>query len=113
MVALGTDGRIISQGSVADALAHNKALATELKHEEEAVELEEHEEDAEAPVDKKGKLVVAEEIELGHVSRDACTCQNSGPDSLSLHTTSYTIPGGVRGKVSNPILGAIHRRKCR
>lgn len=88
MVALGTDGRIVSQGNVADALARNKALAKELKHEEEAIELDEHEEDEDAPGDKKGKLVVAEEVELGHVSRDACTWQNSSLDNLNLYTTS-------------------------
>lgn len=77
------DGHIVSQGSVRDALAKDKALAEELKHEEEAMELDEHEEaeasgsdDPAAPGEptkaKEGKLVVAEEIEVGHVSWKAC-----------------------------------------
>ena len=39
VVAMGSDGRIVSQGTVADALEHDKTLAKGLKHEEEAVEL--------------------------------------------------------------------------
>ena len=79
MVALGNDGRITSQGSVADALAHNKALVEELKRDRKAVELDEKEGGDDAELDevsgaKTSKLVVAEEIELGHVSRDASTC---------------------------------------
>ena len=73
VVSLGTDGRIATQGSVSDALKKNKALAEEVKHEEEAVELDETEDRVEGPAEeKKGKLVLAEEIEEGHVSREAC-----------------------------------------
>ena len=73
VVSLGTDGRIATQGSVKDAIKKNKALAKELKHEDEAVELDEAEERLEGPgEDKKGKLVLAEEIEEGHVTREAC-----------------------------------------
>ena len=76
------DGHIISQGSVSDALKKDLKLAEEFKHEEEALELEENEEaeaadssDPSVPAKAKGadgKLVVAEEIAVGHVSWEAC-----------------------------------------
>ena len=74
VVSLNTDGHIISQGSVSDALAKDSKLQEEIQHEEEAVELDETEDSAvDKPVeDKKGKLVVAEEIAHGHVSWSAC-----------------------------------------
>ncbi|KIP03407.1 hypothetical protein PHLGIDRAFT_242940 [Phlebiopsis gigantea 11061_1 CR5-6] len=70
------DGHIVSQGSVSDALKQDDKLAEEYKHEEEALELEENEDieatgsaEPEAPAPaKEGKLVVAEEIAIGHVS---------------------------------------------
>lgn len=76
------DGHIVSQGSISDALKRDHRLAEEFKHEEEALELEENEE-SEAAVSADtsalikvngadGKLVVAEEIAVGHVSWEAC-----------------------------------------
>ncbi|KAH9907116.1 ABC transporter type 1, transmembrane domain-containing protein [Fomitopsis serialis] len=74
VVALGTDGRVSSQGSIANALAHDKKLAAELAKEE--LELEK----AEATVDEQtpekapkedGKLVVEEEVEVGHAGWQA------------------------------------------
>ena len=76
VVALGTDGRVSSQGSIANALAHDKKLAAELAKEE--LELEK----AEATVDEQtpekapkedGKLVVEEEVEVGHAGWQAST----------------------------------------
>ena len=77
VVSLGTDGRIASQGSVSDAIAKNKELAEEVKHEEKAIELDEEEspeesEETAEEANASGKLVLAEEIEEGHVSKDAC-----------------------------------------
>ena len=75
VVSLGTDGRIGTQGTVSDALAKNSELAEEIKHEEEAVELDENEDEEEASTETaKGKLVLAEEVEVGHVSPEACEC---------------------------------------
>lgn len=74
------DGHIISQGTVSDALNKDQKLAEEFKHDEEALELEETEEPevsdnadtAAAPTKgADGKLVVAEEIAVGHVSLKA------------------------------------------
>lgn len=76
VVSLTNDGYIASQGSVTDAVAKDATLAEQIKHEEEAVELDEIEEtQTTKPADdlaKKGKLVVAEEIAVGHVSWRAC-----------------------------------------
>lgn len=69
VVSLNTDGYIVSQGSVTDALAKDLSLAEEMKHEEEAVELEENEDTATKPAEEqKGALVVTEEIAIGRVS---------------------------------------------
>lgn len=74
VVSLNTDGHIVSQGSVKEALAKDVTLAEEVKHEEEAIELEEAEEDkADEPTNtKKGRLIVAEEIAIGRISWPAC-----------------------------------------
>jgi hypothetical protein len=76
VVSLNTDGHIISQGSISDALAKDSKLVEEIKHEEEAVELVEAEEATadKAIKEKKGKLVIAEEVARGHVSWHACKC---------------------------------------
>ena len=75
VVSLGTDGRILSQGTMSKALATNKALTKEL--EAGKLELHKAEEmvDGEAPEvreGKSGKLIVAEEVAEGHVSWSAC-----------------------------------------
>lgn len=74
VVSLGTDGQIASQGSVSDALAKSTELAEVVQHEEAAVELDEHEEEngTESAEETTGKLVLAEEVEEGHVSKAAC-----------------------------------------
>ncbi|KAJ3523042.1 hypothetical protein NMY22_g11626 [Coprinellus aureogranulatus] len=69
IVSMGSDGRVLSQGSVSDTLKLDRKLAKELKTEEEKLkkaddEVEAHEE-AGKPAD--GKLILAEEQEEGHV----------------------------------------------
>ncbi|KAJ3558885.1 hypothetical protein NM688_g664 [Phlebia brevispora] len=71
IVSLGTDGRIASQGTTSEVLAGVPELAEEMRHEEEVIELDEHEEETGKAAEVKGKLVVAEEIEVGHVSRSS------------------------------------------
>ncbi|TFK92734.1 P-loop containing nucleoside triphosphate hydrolase protein [Polyporus arcularius HHB13444] len=71
VVALGTDGRIVSQGSFDKALKEDRELHAELAAEKEEMEKAEQEVDA-APLEgeaekKDGKLVVAEEISVGRV----------------------------------------------
>lgn len=74
VVSLNTDGYILSQGSIKDAVSKDAALAEEMKHEEEAIELDENEETtmAQPADDKKGKLIVPEEIAIGHIGWDTC-----------------------------------------
>lgn len=76
VVALGTDGRVTSQGTVADALKHNKRLRAELEKEKAAEDKAEQTVDDSDSAQKKksdGKLVVAEEIAEGHVRWPAST----------------------------------------
>lgn len=77
VVSMGVDGHITSKGSASEVLAGIPELVEEAKHEEEAIELDENEdehgtENAKLDDKSKGKLVVAEEIEVGHVSKAAC-----------------------------------------
>lgn len=74
VVSLNSDGHIVSQGSVRDAIAKDAGLVEEVKHEEEAIELDETEEaKMDKPLDsKKGQLVVAEEIAVGRITWSAC-----------------------------------------
>lgn len=83
VVSLNTDGYVVSQGSVTDALTEDSRLVEEMKHEEQAIELDEIEETVTKPAeDKKGKLVVAEEIVIGRVSWNAC---EHPPSPASVH----------------------------
>ncbi|KAF7305977.1 ATP-binding cassette transporter [Mycena chlorophos] len=77
VVSLSLDGRILSQGTVSDALAHDETLAKEVRKEEEQLAAADKEIDVEEiaaeAVEKKdkGKLIVAEELAVGHVSWSA------------------------------------------
>ena len=86
VVALGTDGRITSQGSIASALEHDKKLAEEVAKEEAEIEKAEATVDEHAPNEPPkqdaGKLVVEEEVAVGHVGWQASV---SGP----LRPTTY------------------------
>jgi hypothetical protein len=72
-VSVGLNGRILSQGSVADALQQDTALAEEAKADlevmEQVVDAETVEVKAENNVD--GKLILAEEVQLGKVKWSA------------------------------------------
>lgn len=75
VVSLGSDGRILSQGTMSKALATSKTLIKELKTRELELHKAEETVDGEVPAvreGKSGKLVVAEEIAEGHVSWSAC-----------------------------------------
>lgn len=77
MVSLGSDGRILSQGSLSTALAKDQQLSAEAAKESEVIEKAEHEVDQETgdktPKTTDGKLVTAEEVSEGHVSWSAST----------------------------------------
>ncbi|KAJ7293178.1 hypothetical protein C8J57DRAFT_1703993 [Mycena rebaudengoi] len=71
VVSMGVDGHVHSQGSIADALATDEVLAKELSKDQAVLDRKEDEVDAlPAAADLKadGKLIVAEEVEEGHVS---------------------------------------------
>ncbi len=75
VVSLGLDGKIASRGTVQDALKNNASLRAEAKKEAEAEKTADHEPaDAEDGAPKpegeapSGKLVVEEELAIGHVS---------------------------------------------
>jgi hypothetical protein len=82
VVSLGTDGRVVSQGSLSDALARDQKLSDEFEHDKELVELEQVEETIAEPIvpvlvaeqnhQEDGKLILEEEIALGSVSKSAC-----------------------------------------
>lgn len=76
VVDMGADGHILSQGSLDNVLKHDSHLVKEVLEEREELEKAEHEVDAEKPKDTAakqaaGKLVVAEEMEDGHVGWSA------------------------------------------
>ncbi len=77
VVDMGSDGRILSQGSLASALERDSKLFKEVKEERAEIEKAEQEIAPEKPEDTEakqsaGKLVVAEEMEDGHVGWSAC-----------------------------------------
>ncbi|KAI0640447.1 P-loop containing nucleoside triphosphate hydrolase protein [Trametes meyenii] len=72
VVDVGSDGRILSQGTLASALERDSELVKEISEKREEIEkanLEVNAEKAEAAVAKPpgGKLVIEEETEVGHV----------------------------------------------
>lgn len=81
VVALGTDGRITSQGSIASALEHDQKLAAEVAKEEAELEKAgatvDEQTPNEAPTQDTGKLVVEEEVAVGHVGWQASTSEPS------------------------------------
>jgi hypothetical protein len=70
VVSIGTDGCIVAQGSVLEVLGADKTTSDELRKDEEAINTVEDMEEVEkrAASQSDGKLIVAEEIEEGHVS---------------------------------------------
>lgn len=81
VVSLGSDGRIVSKGGVAEVLADSDALKQEVAVEQAALaKAEETIDDAQVnPEDAKiagGKLIAAEEVELGHVGWPASMWDN-------------------------------------
>ncbi|KAF7322651.1 ATP-binding cassette transporter [Mycena chlorophos] len=78
VVSMDVDGTIHSHGSISEALANDEVLAEELSKDQATLDKKTDEVDAapEAVVEAKkpaadGKLIVAEEVEEGHVSMDS------------------------------------------
>lgn len=65
------EGRIESQGTVQDAFKQDKALSEEAANDQQKLDKANEEVDEQPPADEpkgSGKLIVAEEIQEGHVS---------------------------------------------
>ncbi|KAJ7801107.1 hypothetical protein B0H14DRAFT_2386708, partial [Mycena olivaceomarginata] len=92
VVSLGLDGRVHSQGSVSDTLEQDEQLAKEVTKDQEILELAEKELDPTTALDnppkKDGKLVIPEEIAIGHVSWKALGLYFEGMGGGG----AYTIP---------------------
>lgn len=75
VVSLAIDGTIHTRGSISEALSDDCSFAEELIEEKNMINKGESEVEP-APLAEEtkldGKLVVAEEIELGHISWAAC-----------------------------------------
>ncbi|KZS96535.1 P-loop containing nucleoside triphosphate hydrolase protein [Sistotremastrum niveocremeum HHB9708] len=109
VISIGQDGKIVSKGTISDALKKNAKLREEVKAEEKAeVEAkvdavadadETADPGAEAPAEEKkdsGKLIVAEEMAVGHVSWDAAKLyggQMGGPIFFALIMLALFVEG--------------------
>ena len=77
MVSFGSGGRIASQGSLSSVLANDKQLSSEVVEQNEIIEKAEHDIDHQEVIEKQpkaapdGKLIVDEEVAIGHVSWSA------------------------------------------
>lgn len=72
VVSVGLDGRVHGEHSVSVALLADKVLAEEASHDQVALAVAEKELDAPKEGNQTtGKLILAEEIEIGRVSWDA------------------------------------------
>ena len=72
---MGLDGTVSSQGSISDALLKDGLFAKEVAEEEQALRRAEREAENGMqinPPQNDGKLIVAEEVEEGHVSWSTC-----------------------------------------
>lgn len=74
VVSMGSNGRIVSHGSISEAIAKDGKLAAEMAKEQEVLAKDAQVVDTpEEPKAKSdGKLVMSEEIAVGHVSWPAC-----------------------------------------
>lgn len=71
------EGRIESQGTISDALGKDTVLAEEARVEQQIIDKSNELVDEQLPAEESktaGKLIVAEEIQEGHVSWSAGSC---------------------------------------
>ncbi|KAI0260098.1 P-loop containing nucleoside triphosphate hydrolase protein [Gloeopeniophorella convolvens] len=98
VVSFGPDGSITGHGSVSDALAKDESLAAEFEEEMQAI-VNDEEVDSEEPgvpeTQTDGKLILAEEIQLGRVSRDARKLLISGLAGTHAFTFWLLFVGGL------------------
>lgn len=75
VVSLSLDGRVLSSGSLSDALAKDRTLQVELTQDLKSTKMAEDvidPKDNETQMERDGKLIVEEETAEGHVSWESC-----------------------------------------
>lgn len=80
VVSMGVDGQVASHGDIAEALANDQLLAQELSEDQKALDKHDGEVDPPQPGEESksdGKLIIAEEVEEGHLSWAACALSSS------------------------------------
>lgn len=86
-VSLAQDGKILSQGSIADALVHDRALLARAALDNELLEMAKQPDAKESDAShvqtdtkaaSSGKLVVEEEIDIGRVSSQSSMLRSRG-----------------------------------
>jgi hypothetical protein len=110
-ISIGLDGRVLSQGTVQDALAKNGILAEEVARDELKIDKARHQVDmpvvggrAYAP---EGKLIVAEEVAEGPVSWSARTFSTLGLSIALLTPSSPAVPVKHEWKLLFPVLDCL------
>src|SRR5437588_2330677 len=104
VVSLGPNGRIVSQGSISEAIAKDVTFAAEVAKDQEVLEKEA--EIIDAPEEPKangksdGKLVMSEEIAEGHVSWPACWFSQNVLGVLLTFYSSQALPGRLGRQIS-------------
>ena len=103
VVSLGIDGRIASQGSLSTILAKDKKLSAQVAKENEVIEKAEHEidpegVDKEAKKNRDGKLIVEEEVPVGHVTWAASMLNYDSSLLYSDYLASEIVPGERDGR---------------
>ncbi|KAK7681700.1 hypothetical protein QCA50_015047 [Cerrena zonata] len=107
VVSIGSDGKIASQGSLSNVLAKDKKLFAEVEKENKALEEAEYDPlETEASLDtdtknavQSGRLIVEEEVEIGHLSWGAMkllVTNMGGKGGTLLFWTQYFVFGGGR-----------------
>jgi hypothetical protein len=75
VVSVDLDGHVHSRGSISEALVKDELLTEEVSKDQAILEIANQEIDStssgQEPPKADGKLIVAEEIAIGHVSREA------------------------------------------
>ncbi|KAF9243723.1 hypothetical protein BU15DRAFT_71850 [Melanogaster broomeanus] len=101
VVSLNSNGRVISQGTLSEAIAHDDQLAAEMAKEQEILqqkgENSKSSQPSEMPDKGNGKLILSEEILAGHVSWSAFKLylSNVGGGHATLFWIAFTFLMGA------------------
>jgi hypothetical protein len=74
VVSIGTNGRVVAQGTIQEVVGVDKSISKKLQQAEAEIKIAEEEidkPDETTQPKSSGKLIMAEEIEMGHVSWDS------------------------------------------